>query len=192
MSASNIERVWAQALLEAAREKKRLEAVAGQARLLRQLLADVPPLALFLASPKVAAAEKKAVLDKACRKRIDPLVMDFLGLMTDRHRAMLLADILDAFQDLYHEEIGVLVAHVRTAVPLAEAETKRMGGTLEKITGKKIELDARVDPAILGGLVIKVEDTLFDASLKSALKDVGERMRRAHMETEVLYADSNR
>ncbi|MHC4781110.1 MAG: ATP synthase F1 subunit delta, partial [Planctomycetota bacterium] len=124
-------------------------------------------------------------------KKLPPVLMDFVGLIVEKHRGMVLPDICETFIELYREEVGVAVAHVRCAVPLQAAQEKSLVKRISKITGKTIELDVEVNPNVLGGMTVQVGDTRFDGSLKRALDELGARMSGTRIDSEVVYADKN-
>jgi len=191
MKEKNIAKVWAHALLETAQDRKKLDASVGDVSLLRAVLGEVPDLGPFLASPKIAADKKKEVLGKALGRKIGPVMQDFLGLLVDRVRGMFLDDILEAFLEIYHEAIGVMDAHVRSAVPLAGTLEKQVQKRLEALFKKAVELHVEVDPTAIGGMTIQVGDTLFDGTLRRSLNEIAERLHRARIESEVIYADQD-
>jgi F-type H+-transporting ATPase subunit delta len=184
-----IAKVWAQALLEIAQEKKKLDAVVEGVRLLDQLASEVPLLESFMASPNVPQETKKDRFAKALGKAVDPVLLDFCDLLVDRMRGMILTDVLTAFMELYREAVGVVVAVVRCAVPLADAEAQKIQKKLSKMYGLKVELDVHVDASILGGMTIYVGDTKFDGSLSRSLKEIKSRLLGARIDSEVVYAD---
>jgi len=191
MKEKNVAKVWAQALLELAEEGKALDAVQEGVLLLGQLFVDEPALKPFLASPNIPAAEKIERFGKAVKKKMPPLLLDFVGLVVERGRGMVLPDMCETFIELYRELTGVAVARVRCAVALETAQEKSLVKRLSKITGKTIELDVEVDPAVLGGITVQVGDTRFDGSLKRALDELGARMSGTRIESEVVYADQD-
>ncbi|MHC5036003.1 MAG: ATP synthase F1 subunit delta [Planctomycetota bacterium] len=192
MMDANIVRVWAQALLEIAEDKKSLESIVKGVRFTRQILGEVPLLQPFLASPNIPLPVKKERLQAALKGHVDPLLVDFTCLLVDRVRGMFLDEILEVFLKMYRDAIGVVVAHVRCAVDLPEGVAEKIRKQLSKMYGKTVELDVKLDPSVLGGMTIQVGDTRFDGTLARALKEVGDRMSTARIETEVVYADSDR
>jgi F-type H+-transporting ATPase subunit delta len=191
MKEKNVAKVWAQSLLELAREKKALDAVEKGVRLLGRLFVDEPLLRPFLASPNIPAQEKTARFRKAVGKKVPALILDFVSLLVERNRGMVLPDILETFIELYREETGLAVAHIRCAVALQKAQETALEKSISKIVGMNIELDVVVDPAVLGGITIQVGDTRFDGSLKRALDEVGARMSGTRLDSEVVYANKD-
>lgn len=191
MKERKIAKVWAEALLETARERKALDAAVEGVRLLQALFDELPSLVLFIASPRIPEGVKKERLDAALTGSVDAVLLDFLGLVMDRRRGIVLPDILEAFVELHREAAGIAVARVRTAEPLSDALRKKVAQTLQSIFGRTIELDAKVDEGLLGGAVIQVGDTRFDSSLRRDLDEIARRMRATRLSSEVIYADQD-
>lgn len=191
MKEKNVAKVWAQALLELALEQKALDPVEKGVRLLGQVFADEPLLKPFLASPNIPAEDKNARFRKAVGKKIPGVLADLVALVVERNRGIVLPEILETFIELYREETGLAVAHVRCAVALQKAQEIALEKRLSKIVGKKIELDVRVDPGVLGGMTIQVGDTRFDGSLRRALDELGAKMAGTRIDSEVVYADQD-
>lgn len=191
MKEKTVAKVWAQALLETAHDRKAVEAVVDGVRVLAILVGEIPELSRFTASPKVEPDRKKAMLAKALAGSLDPLLLDFLGLVVDRGRGEILGEIVQAFLDQYDEASGILKARVFSAVPLADALAEKVRKQLETMYGKKIALDLHVDPETLGGLTLQVGDTRFDGSLDRALNEIRARLLGARIVSEVVYADQD-
>jgi F-type H+-transporting ATPase subunit delta len=191
MKDKSIAKVWAQALLEMAQEKKKLGAVVDGVHLLRAILDALPQWVDFLASPKIPPDAKKALMDRALKRKADPILLDFCGLLVDRVRGMFLPDILEAFLEIHREAQGILEAHVRCAKPLTGTLETQIRKRLSKLLGKMVELEVTVDPGVIGGLSIQVGDTRFDGTLKRSLNEIAGRLHGARIESEVVYADQD-
>jgi F-type H+-transporting ATPase subunit delta len=168
-----VAKVYAKAMLSLAEAEGQAEELLEElAELGRALDAD-PELAAFLASPLVGEQARAEVLETIFRGRASDLLVDALEVINHKGRLWLLRAIVDAFRGEYRELRGVVDARVTTAVPLDAAQRSDLLAALARFTGKRPELLERVDPAILGGLVVEVAGEKIDSSLAARLHDVG-------------------
>ena len=179
MRAGTIARVYARTLFLQADRRGEIEAVDESVRGLTEVLGRSAGLRRFLAAPQIEAADKRALARSAFGERLHPLVIRFLELVIDKHRENLLADILGAWGELLDERANRQSATVTTAVPAAAELIQRVQAALERATGKTIALEERVDPHLLGGLVVRTGDTVIDGSLRSRLVTLRQRLRAA-------------
>jgi len=120
--------------------------------------------------PRVSVEEKKGLLRRVLGKEVSPLVLRFLELLIEKKRFSLLPHAALNLSRLYDEGRGVVHATVRTASPLSEAEAKTLGERLGGFVGKTVVLDVKEDPEVLGGVVVRLGDWVFDASLSGRLR----------------------
>jgi F-type H+-transporting ATPase subunit delta len=130
-------------------------------------------LELLLMSPVVGGDKKIAIFDAVFAKHVQPLTVSFFKLIFDKGRSVAIKDIIEAFIAKYRDMKGIKVAEITTAMELsaeakASIEQQLQGSAILK--NKKIELKEKVDPSIIGGLVVQVDDQLFDASIKHDLQ----------------------
>jgi len=168
----SVSRKYASALFHLALEGGATAGVRGDLESLVRLLRESPRLASFLESPDIAQKEKEAFLDRAFRDKVNETVLPFLFLLSKRDRVGLLPEILAKFERLDEEESGVRRAEVVTAVPLSRHEKELILSRLMKITGKKILLRDRVDPEIIGGVVVYVNGDVIDGSIRAQLAEL--------------------
>ena len=131
----------------------------------------------LLAQPRVPKSLKKTLLRKAFEGRANPSFLDFLTLLVDKNRQDIIPDIADMFDRLADASKGVVRVKVRSWRPLSDAHRTSLQGKLERMTGKKIDLEAKADAALKGGMLVMVGDTVIDGSVAQRLKDLGERFR---------------
>ena len=171
---------YAQALFDLANENKRLDAVRDDLRSLRAAWIESADLRRLATSPVIPAEDQQkgleAIADKA---KFDRTTKNFLGLMAANGRAADLPGAMAAFDALYARHTGVVSAEVVSAKPLAAKQISAVKAALKGALGRDPELTARVDPALLGGLKVKVGSKLFDASLKTKLDQMKFALRRA-------------
>lgn len=176
MRAPTIARVYAETLLRLAERDDALDAVAASATEFFALYARDARLRRFLTAPQIAAADKQALLEQAFAGRLHPALRKFLFLVVAKHREPLLDEIRIAWQTRLDTRAHRQTAQVTTAVP-ADGETlDRIRAVLETRTGRTIVLEEAVEPALLGGLVIRLGDTLIDGSLRTRLATLRHRL----------------
>lgn len=171
---------YAQALFDLANENKRLDAVRDDLRSLKAAWIDSADLRRLATSPVIPVEDQQkgleAIADKA---QFDRTTKNFLGLMAANGRAADLTGAIAAFETLYARHTGVVSAEVVSAKPLAAKQISAVKAALKGALGRDPELTARVDPALLGGLKVKVGSKLYDASLKTRLDQMKFALRRA-------------
>lgn len=169
-------RRYAEAAFDLAKKQGKLERWLSDLRTAAGVLAE-PRLVQTLESPKWPRERKHQLLDASFTVAIDPLVHNLLYLLVDRGRVGLIRRIVDEFVSLYNREMGIVVAEVTTAVTLDEAQQKKVEQRLRDLTGaRQIDLRLHTDPRIIGGLVARVGDTLYDGSVRTRLSELQERL----------------
>lgn len=176
MSETTIARVYAETLLREAEKENALAAVEEGMRVVGRLLSEEEAFARFLIAPQIDAAGKRAVVVRALAGHVHPVVVDFLQLIIDKHREPLLERIGTAWEALLDRRANRQTARVTTAVEADEETMARIRAALERATGKEILLEAEVDPALLGGVVVRTGDAVMDASLRTRLAFLGKRL----------------
>ena len=179
MRAGTIARVYAETLLRSADRHHKVDDVDESVRALMAVLDASSEFRRFLGAPQIAADRKRALVAESLQARIDPLVLRFLELVIGKHRERLLGEIVLAWTELLDARANRQTATVTTATPADPETVARVHAALEKATGKTIVLEKRVDPTLLGGLVIRAGDTVIDGSLKTRLAELRRRLRTA-------------
>lgn len=175
-----VARRYAQALTEEAQQAGSLDAVDADVALLTQTLDGSRDLRLTLTSPVVSHAKKNAVLQRLFGDRLSALTLRFLGLLVDKQRDGQIPSILDAYRSLRDERTGTVEAAVRVATPLAADEAERLKAALEARAGKTVRMRIEVDPSLIGGLVVRLGDVVYDRSVKHQLQTLrGQLAERA-------------
>ena len=163
-----IARVYAEALFDSAKQADKLDAVKEQLGQFADAVGDNRELQLFLFSPYFSSAEKKDGLAKAI-DGAEPELVNFLGLLAEKHRVPAIFRIRRRFDDLWAEENKRLEVTVTSAVELDPELVQRIGSEIEKQTGQTVELQSNVDADILGGIVLRVGNKVLDASVRNRL-----------------------
>lgn len=163
-------------------KKESNEALAGHGKCLMELgemTAREPKFAQMLKSPVISVGEKKAVLSTVLQKLgADQTMRNFCFLLADKGRLGFLREIADWYGILLDEANGILRGQVITAVKLSDSKREEIREKLKKKLGHDIELRFRVDPEILGGMVLSVGDKVLDSSLRAQLKILRENLKR--------------
>jgi ATP synthase F1 delta subunit len=173
-----IAEVYARALFEAAVEGGELDDIQQQLGIWTDALAENKSLQTFFFSPRFSSAEKK----EAIRKIIvggNERFLNFLELLAERHRLPAIFRIRRDFDELWREEHKLLPVEVTSAVELDASLVRSIGDRIEERTGRRIELTSRVDPDIIGGLVLRVGNKVLDASVHGRLERLRRQIARA-------------
>lgn len=163
------------ALMSAAEQQKNIEGTAKDLESIGKILGESRELRLLVASPVVSPAKKRAVFNELFGARIGKETLTFINLLTSKSREDVLQDVVEQFRVLHDEKLGVVNVEVRTAVELSYAQEKDLKATLEKMMNKKPRLQFVIDKTIKGGLVIRIGDTVLDASVTRQLELMRER-----------------
>ena len=127
----------------------------------------------FLTSPGVPREAKHDVIEKiAGRIGAGKIIRNFLFVVADHQRTHILPEIVASFEDVIRQRQGIAEAEISSAIELSAAQKKRFVQTLERLTGKKIDAKYSLDPALLGGVVVRVGDTIYDGSVRSSLNEM--------------------
>jgi F-type H+-transporting ATPase subunit delta len=162
---------YAIALFELADERKLLDRVAEDLRGLRALMAESADLKRLIRSPVLAReAQGRAIAALAERAGLDLLTRNFLGLLARNRRLFALPAMIDSFLATLARRRGEITAEVVAAQELTRDQRDRLDQQLRRSVGQKVAIDVRIDPSLLGGLVVKLGSRMVDASLKSKLQ----------------------
>ena len=141
--------------------------------------ATSPELVRILANPVIDASVKHAVMTSVADKLgLSPLVVNFLSLLIEKGRIASAPDIADLYRAFLDEANGILRGQLATAYALSEARQDQITTALEHQSGKTMELSFVVDPALLGGVLLKIGDKVLDASLRAQLAILKEQIKR--------------
>ena len=168
---------YANALADIALEQGAAEPAAKQLAEFGAAYAQSAELRTFLASPAVMVEAKHGAIDKlVARMGASKIIRNFLYVIADHRRTQLIPEILSAFQQVIRQRQGVAEVEVSSAVELSAAQKKDLAKTLERLTGKKIQTKYSLDPALLGGAVVRIGDTIYDGSLRCRLNEMRARL----------------
>jgi ATP synthase F1 delta subunit len=164
-----IARVYARALFEAAKDLGKLDTIRDQLGQFVDALNENQEMQLFLFSPSFSSAEKIEALERAVTDA-EPEFLNFLELLLDKGRIPVIFRIQRQYNAMWDKENKRLGVTVTSAVELDPEVARRISDEIEKQTGNTVELTSRVDPDILGGLVVQVGNMILDTSIQNRLE----------------------
>ena len=173
-----IAQVYARSLFEVAQEQDKLDVVRDQIGEFADALDRSRELQTFFFSPYFSTEEKKQGLDKALEGE-DEVVRNFLAVLIENHRMPALLRIRRELDAMWREVNRLLPVQVTSAVELDEAVTRQIGEEIGRQTGRKVELSTNVDPDVLGGIVLRVGNSILDASIRTRLDRLRKQVARA-------------
>ena len=169
---------YATALFELAESRRDIDGVAASLQQLKRMLAESRDFAQLTTSPLVKRREAgTAVLNLADAMGLDALTRNFLGVLARNGRLAQLGNIIAAFGKLAAAHRGEITAEVTAAHPLSDTQLDALKAKLKAGLGASVALDLTVDPAILGGLVVKVGSRMVDSSLRTKIDTLGQAMK---------------
>ena len=170
-------RRYARALFDVALQQAEPGALRREIHDAAALLASHKGLRSALEHPALASEAKRKLVEAVWAGRTtSPLLARLLGLLVDKGRIGLLAAIEESFGALWNAHRGVVAAEAVSAVPLDEAQTRAVTEALRRATGKDVELQARADPALLGGLLVNMAGMTYDGTVRGRLRALRQRL----------------
>jgi F-type H+-transporting ATPase subunit delta len=173
-----IAQVYARALFEVASERDQLDVIREQLDQFANALDENRELQIFFFSPYFSTEEKTNALRRVV-EGAEQTFMSFLETLVERHRMPALFRIRAQYERLWEEAHKVLPVSVTSAVSLDDAVLKEIGERIGEQTGQQVELSAAADPEILGGIVVRVGNSILDASLRSRLEQLRKQLAQA-------------
>jgi len=163
--------VYARALFQVALEQGKLDVLREQLGQLADALEENRQLAVFFFSPYFSTNEKQQALG-GLLDGADEALLNFLGLLIENHRMPVIFRIRQAYEKLWEEENKTLPVEITSAIALDQKTTESLGETIGERAGRTVKLATRVDPDILGGIVVRVGNSILDASIRTRLEQL--------------------
>jgi F-type H+-transporting ATPase subunit delta len=170
--------VYARSLFEVAKDQDKLDVVRDQLGAFADALSSTRELQVFFFSPYFSTQEKEDGLERAVTDA-DPVVLNFLRLLIEKHRMPVLFRIRSNYDRMWEDENRLLPVEITSAVELDDAVVRQLGDRIGEQTGRKVELSSRVEPAILGGIVVQVGNSVLDASVRNRLEQLRRQVVKA-------------
>ncbi|GAB5408691.1 MAG: ATP synthase F1 subunit delta [Balneolaceae bacterium] len=172
MLVSKAARRYATSLLETAKEQKVVDKTLKDILFIKETVDNSKELQVFLRSPVIKPSDKEAALKSIFGKEISKLSNEFIELISSKERASMLVEIVTAFLEQYNQHAGIIEIEVRTAKALDKTQIKELKDMLEKTTSKKVEMSLKEQPELKGGLLVKIQDTVIDGTVKHKLEQL--------------------
>lgn len=171
---------YAEALMSLAQSNDLTQRLGEDVAALLNLLEESGELRQFLTSPVVSAENKKAVLQQIGGEELHPFMKNFLKILVDRRRIVFLEGICKHYQALLRKLNQAVLAEVASAVELTDAQKQAVREKVIAMTSaNQVELNTKIDPDLIGGVIIKVGSQVVDASLRGQLRRIGLRLSSA-------------
>ena len=169
MLAQQVAKKYSTALFNLVSQKGLVDSAFEQFEQLDNLIKSDDTLLQFLLAPHILDQDKIKVVREVFAPRLEPLFLEFLLVLIEKHRIGFLHDIIEEFRERVAAARGIIVARVITAVPMDDTMRTGLIAKLTDKTGKTIELDEKVDPTILGGMIVILGDQIIDGSVRHSL-----------------------
>jgi F-type H+-transporting ATPase subunit delta len=163
--------VYARSLFAVAREQEKIDELREQLGQFADAMAEHREMAIFFFSPYFSTAEKQDALERAL-EGADTALENFLRLLIDNHRMPVIYRIRAEYERLWELENRTLPVQITSAIALDEQTTQSLGQTISERAERKVKLATRVDPDILGGIIIRVGNSILDASIRTRLEQL--------------------
>ncbi len=163
-------RRYAKALHAIAVENDILESMENELQFLAKILKQEKKFREVFYHPYILESEKKELIEKVFADKLSLYIMNFISFIIDKGREREVIVIVDEYTNLANETRNIVRADVTTAVPITDVEVSQIKANLEKKTGKDIRVSTKVDPAIMGGVVIRLGDKVMDGSIARHLE----------------------
>lgn len=173
---------YAQAMLELAPDDAAASDVAGELAAIGQLMRDEPLFRLFLLDPAMSTQERWTVLKNIFEHRVGPIMLNFLGVLNEKGRFALFTQITAAYGELLDAKANRVRVQVTVAQPLDEEQLQEVRQRVGRALGKTAIVEQKIDDSIIGGLVVRVQDKVMDASVRAQLQAMRQQLLAAKLE----------
>lgn len=181
MSNLNIANRYANALMQLAEDKNAFDSVSADVELVYNTLKSSRELQVALSSPVISQKDKKSILTQVFENRISPESMEFIQFVVQKNREDLIFNIASSFLILRDKKMGIVNAEVISSYQLNDEQKNKLKSKIEEITRKKVRLTYSVRESIIGGFMIRIEDTIYDASIKHRLEALREKLLKGDL-----------
>lgn len=179
---SKAARRYANAFLETALDQNSLEKTKEDMLFILKTVGDSNELRVFLRSPVIKKSVKKDALEAIFADKVQPLTMSLIHILSEKGREDLLYQISNGFLDRYNVHHGIIEVDVQTAFELTGEQKNSLQKSLESSTGKKVQMNITIDEDLIGGLTVRIDDTVVDGSVKYKLSQLKDKFMAATVE----------
>ena len=163
---------YGQAMYDLARDEGKSRQILAELSVLDQSLSAEPEFIQLLGSPNIPKEERVQILDSSFRGKIDPYVLNFLKVLTEKGYMRHFSGCCQFYRQCYNKDNGIMPVVAYTAVPLSDELRRKLTAKLSTVTGKTIELDCRIDPETLGGVRLDFDGKQVDGTVRRRLEDI--------------------
>ena len=163
---------YGQAMYDLARDEGKSQAILAELSALDQSLKAAPEFLQLLSAPNIPKEERVQILDDSFRGKIDPYVLNFLKVLTEKGYMRHFSGCCQYYRQQYNKDNGIVPVVAYTAVPLSDELRRKLTAKLSTVTGKTIELDCRIDPETLGGVRLDFDGRQVDGTVRRRLEDI--------------------
>ncbi|HSD65031.1 MAG TPA: ATP synthase F1 subunit delta [Ignavibacteriaceae bacterium] len=161
---------YATSLIDLALEKNILDSVSNDIEFVGDTLEKCPELKRALENPVIKPETKSSILDEIFKSRINPETMHFIRFLVKKGRENLLGEIVSKFLGLRDKNMNIVNVDVQSAYEMTEDQKEKLKTRIEKVLNKKARFRIKINPEVVGGFIAKVNDTVYDASVKHQLE----------------------
>jgi len=169
MREERVAKRYARALFNAAVHRQAVDEVNEALQQLLNTLNEQPPLRTLLLNPLIPRERKQQMVQEAIARHTHPLLASLLSVLVDKRRERLLPQVAREYVELRDEHVGILRVQAMTAYPLDSDQEQALVRSLERRTSKTVVLQTQVDPSLIGGIVVRIGDTIIDGSVRGQL-----------------------
>ena len=163
---------YGQAMYDLARDEGKSQQILAELSVLDQSLSAEPEFLQLLSSPNIPKEERVQILDDSFRGKIDPYVLNFLKVLTEKGYMRHFSGCCQFYKQQYNKDNGIVPVVAYTAIPLSDELRRKLTAKLSTVTGKTIELDCRIDPETLGGVRLDFDGKQVDGTVRRRLEDI--------------------
>ena len=168
---------YAQALYDLAKDEGLGKEILEELAALKDVFSANPEYSKLLSAPDLPKQERCKILDEAFRGKVNPYVLNFLKILTEKGYIRQFPNCCDAYRGFYNDDNGILVVKAVSAIALSDAQVQKLTAKLEATTGKKIDLQCSVDAAQMGGLRLNYDGKQVDGTVKNRLDSIGKLLK---------------
>ena len=174
---SRVAKRYSKALFQLGSEENKLDLLEKDFAQIENLLNESEEFKSFIINPLISEAEKAKIMTGLFKDKLSDIGFNFLQLLTGKKRSSVLLDVIDQFRLMLFEHRNIVKGELVSVVDLNDIQVQQIKDNVENVTGKSVLFDKRLDPSIIGGFIVKVEDIIIDNSIRFQLNKLRERLR---------------